>query len=31
MKCDYCPVVFQDSMDGLVTKTFHEIMCCDKM
>ncbi len=29
MKCDYCPAVFPDSMNGLVAKTFHEIMCCD--
>ena len=28
-KCDYCERTFVESMDGLVAKTFHEIMCCD--
>lgn len=26
MKCDFCKERFPDSMNGLVEKTFHEIM-----
>ena len=26
MKCEYCPREFPDNMDGLATKTFHEIL-----
>ena len=26
MKCDYCDAQFDDSMDGLATKTFHAIV-----
>ena len=26
MKCEYCPKEFIDNMDGLATKTFHEIL-----
>jgi hypothetical protein len=29
LKCEYCDATFPESMNGLVEKTFHEIMCCD--
>ncbi len=30
MNCEYCNCKFIDSMEGLVEKTFHELICIEK-
>ena len=30
LKCDYCACEFVESMNGLVAKTFHELICISK-